>query len=54
MKGSREVAYMVTAPVKGYMADNERGHVLWKQGYGKHYDSAQSIARAGKSGYKRK
>lgn len=40
--------------VKGMMADNARGSLLYKQGYGKYYDSAGKIAKAGKSAGKQR
>lgn len=38
---------MVSA-AKGMMADQKRGMLLYKQGYGKYYDSARTVAKKGR------
>jgi len=50
--GIEEVSWNVTQPIRGLVKDVERGHLLWKQGYGDYYDSAMSVAKKGKGGVK--
>lgn len=45
---------VIKEKIKGRMADVKRGNLLYKQGYGSHYDSAMDIARKGKSAGKQR